>query len=984
MEEKKPEEYDGEKCFTPVFELKPSTPENVIVIFIPFSYLAGNDRDQLATFQLDKTVKIGGKIPYEVSRLIYTIHHIFITPSSNSKEPENRSKPDTAVVEKSLYFQTTIKVPTKVPGETESKVVYAPKVSLNVQAVYDKKNEFLGWRFVYCIMDAEYNFDTQLEKFFFELRQQRHKKIQRDPKLPTSRTDWVRHILSPYLDEVFYAQDNGDYSAVAIPLDDENNPASAKKVLTMKQSSKDMGFKEGEIHKDLDAVYNLDGLPKATEDQTIHLHTFYRATDKFVDTFEFFFNFHWKKIVEFSRKLTRYARIELGKLDVPDENIVESMRAIVKEKYSPTWVRSREARECLLNVLANDMSSPGSTITYQWFQDQPPIWFKTQTYMMSDQMTIFGNHIARDLLQIDMLMDVTKLQESTLRGAVINLGATEKNTNDMRLHPLDGGPAGAGKSFKNTVLMELSIPKTYETFSTQTAKANTVSKNRNGMTLYTDELPKDFFDPENTIGKELMTTGETNTESINCTEGQRLATYTKTQSHASINGNTNAPFSSLPPPFRDRFLCTYTFDFDREGRDAILDSSAFAPKTQTIIDKQEYVYSWRVRYVIAMFCWRALSIGLLKEMDISIACAYFQLVEKKLKPKGIRFSPRTKTKILLFIKFVVVYNAIMTTFYTVPRSTPLDVMDVLDCAPYMFCSREIFYYSITSLSDEFLNPGIPYVMMAVAKMAHERTTALGDPIPFMPIDKNTNNENYYWIPATWSKTGVYGNVIEAIFTYIKRTNDTVRLSQDQVLDALKDLTGACVTVNGRRQSVLELKPDGFYTGMGFSVEFIKTLFEITGPTKKFPSVKFTIVERENIIHAALKETFDQYTDVKDFVLGKTYTDTDPLQPHLYKSIRPPATGLENKTLNIKNELFIPEGYSEIIRNTIGEKILERATEVRYNIDTRVQKRVCKKLGVNVPPRLEPEWVYPFKYPEKYHDAVMPKLPENGTPAQPAQ
>lgn len=824
------------------------------------------------------------------------------------------------------------------------------KTEIGIRRYHDKNDaakSVTAWMFIFRVLDDQLNIDKEINEWLKTLpKKQANKKMKlvaaEKPEVPdhlelcSSREQWITEYLTKF-DKDLALNEQMIIKALHISPTDDTYPIFLHQVFSAEKAS----------------TYNVDGYVPF-EDEYFVLRT------GFITAISDFMNFcltelHSEPVPKSIKNLTDV--LEIAKYQVK------------KIKNDPSknfedYIHSAEYNDLFESVMMGDEEHPGSVIAHKWFHEEVQqarittekyfIGFREKRFGKYPKQTIFGNLIALDLIGIEHLLKYRFLHEEILLvlNAALSFGEISRS---LRYHLVISGGSSIGKSFIWRSLEDCTIPGLIIHYSAGTGNAHTNESNWNNHIVVIDELPQEFLNAfggqGDTILKEMLTQQAVTKyrSHVEKETGKTVLVPTVCKRGCSLLSSTNEPFSKLVDSMNTRFNKFHAIYIDREY--------PYIGMSDHDKECEEFKYRNMQRQALVNQVWKKIYLGVFEPIDMTISDILFSMVETILKKHhGVRVETRDKERIESVIRTLVVKYAVDVVFFTKPRPADYDFSpnDLLDCRPYLFCTREIFWYALSNSKAIIFSPFIHLFMKGFHVACTDGdTSVLPDRFELTVKSADGNKEytacpNYYFLKVQCSnqKQNISSIISNEISNAIARTTDA-RLAPEIVGDILILLSS-------------KLTPDAKNARCEIPSLAVETSFFK-------PGLKVAVSLFEKYIHSSavdpmeevIRETMDKYTPDYDYLLGysnrfEKFADSDP---HIFKTIisksKISTQDLgNNRQIDMPNPLYKSEDFIKFIENrkvTTEDRKKPKKIPVESNLDEMVYKKLMAKYKLaNIP------------------------------------
>lgn len=877
------------------------------------------------------------KYPQEYVRVLVCLLFFY------SMETEDYESIDEVDPNESKFKKKKKKKMTRYFG-AESKL----KTEIGIQRYYssqDSAKSVTAWMFIFRVLDDQLNIEKEIKEFLKNMPKAKStKKVKlvsaAEPDVPdhleicSSLEQWVTEYLTKF-DKTLANDEKMITKALHINPIDDAYPIPLHKVFSKENALK----------------YNVDKyVPFENE--------YYVLRTGFVTAISDFMNFcltdlHGTPVPKSLKNMTDVLKIAKYQIEQIKSN---------PEKDFDAYLHSAEYNDLLESVMMGDEDHPGSVIAHKWFHEEIHqaritkgnyfIGFTQKRNAKYPNQTIFGNLIGLDLMGIEHLLKYRFLHEEILLviHAAISFGEISKC---LRYHLVISGGSSIGKSYIWRSLEDCTIPGLIINYSAGSGNAHTNESNWNNFIVVIDELPDEFLNANGGQGDPLLKEMLTQQKVVKFRShveketGKTVQVKTVCKRGCSFLSSTNEPFFKLVDAMNTRFNKFHAIYVDREY--------PYIGMSEHTKESEEFRYRNMQRQALANMVWKELYLGSFEPIDMTISDIMFAMVESILKKHhGIRVETRDKERIESVIRTLVVKYAVDVVFFTKPRPSDYDFTpnDVLDCRPYLFCTREIFWYALSTSKAIIFSPFLHLFM----KGFHE---ACGDtskpPERYeLTVAKEGGGKdhapcpNYYFLRVQCSnmKQVVEDVIASEISNAIARTTDA-RLAPEIIRDMIILLSNKVTpdATNPRCNiAALSVETSFFKPGLKIAV----SLYE-----------QYINPEATDPMEEVIRETMDTYTPEFEYLLGYSnrfdkFADSDP---HIFKTVRskntiPVSQGGNNRQIEAPNPEYKSEDFIKYIENrkvTAEDRKKPKKIPVKSNLDEIVYNKLMARYKFDKPP-----------------------------------
>lgn len=355
---------------------------------------------------------------------------------------------------------------------------------------------------------------------------------------------------------------------------------------------------------------------------------------------------------------------------------------------------------------------------YRWAMDYTT-WTLDDQYMVWDKdLSYFGNMMATEYWRMEYDFGFSTTHNIVLRCLIASFDAYRYEYN-LHCNVLLCGAGATGKSHMLDTLEDVLIPKTTIRKSHQTAKAMTVDSDINDhITLY-HETPPDFLgqgdkNSDQATGshliKDMMTKCIVTTSTIKCDNDttRRHNVTAESECVGTIFMATNERADMIPEALGTRMNNINVDVVDRE-KFGVNEKSGALQTEQSKRDKLNHITRWRMRQLMCNMVNKAIYIGCLKDVDLTIPNRIFGKISEYMEVNGYTGNGQTirgRKFLLLFIRTLTIIHA-CDKYANDPLSPgykkEITFENLMGIQPYLMASEEISLFGFTMNRDALVD-----------------------------------------------------------------------------------------------------------------------------------------------------------------------------------------------------------------------------------------------------------------------------------------
>jgi hypothetical protein len=348
-------------------------------------------------------------------------------------------------------------------------------------------------------------------------------------------------------------------------------------------------------------------------------------------------------------------------------------------------------------------------------------------YTYDRELSVFGNLVVRRISGFEHFLQVSTVHRELFLIKIYGLDAYRRH---FGLHSnfILAGQGASSKSFMLDCTVKCSIDKTVQTVTHQTAKANAIDDDQNDTVTLFHELPPTLLgldvkpgtnDTGDALIKEQLTSCMFKTKTFVRDEitGKRSNRVASSECIGIIGGCTNDAARKMPEALASRFHIIMCPKNTRAGREVNQLQGVVLPQ-ETKQMKKKFIESCHKEQFLVCEIEKMIWTRVIHDVNMNIALKLFNQALDYLYDKGIcdAKQPRHFIRLINTARTLTIMNAIEILFN---RSDEMkgefSVEQVVQVEPYLVCTEEIAYFTLSLLQDMFINPIRPYVVEVIAK-----------------------------------------------------------------------------------------------------------------------------------------------------------------------------------------------------------------------------------------------------------------------------
>lgn len=458
-------------------------------------------------------------------------------------------------------------------------------------------------------------------------------------------------------------------------------------------------------------------------------------------------------------------------------------------------------------LCASDRQLPaGYQQVLKWFESQRQAHIKKgRTFSamnvyhrrFTGNLSAFANEVVNFAYYMEMLFD-TRVLHAEIVHQFINMLGVYRIHDGLRGHSLHLGEQQTGKSFVGKQVVELMIPGTAYAINDTSAQAFTTGDlDLDAMVVYMDEAGRALLDEGadgtgNPVLKSVLSDGSVT--NIMCVVDQntkmRTSVATKSKCHFLLMVNANGMKRKYPAPILSRlFVRTVPMRI----RDSKLVTNKYSGDSATRKVFQDQ-YKHKLRMIQALVAKLELMIltKQLPDVDMRDGMLLYNKLKEQLAVHGITLGPRDDEKLQLFMRACVLFEAVTTVFCTdaVFANPKMEFQDahLLECARLLYLRDEIVYFTLTSMSDMFIDPTLFAMCDVIRRITCDTVDRQTAYCPVRKTDAGIvyDYESYFINLDFGERDAVYDKFARMIVGKM-RDRQVVVYSTQNVMDALMDM-----------------------------------------------------------------------------------------------------------------------------------------------------------------------------------------------------
>lgn len=333
-------------------------------------------------------------------------------------------------------------------------------------------------------------------------------------------------------------------------------------------------------------------------------------------------------------------------------------------------------------------------------------------------LSYFGNMMATEYWTIEYDMGFSTTHSIFFRVMVCAMNAYRYKAS-LHCNILMLGQGATGKSHILDTISDILIPGTTGTVTHQTEKAVSVDTDNNDHISLYHEAPPGFLGAQDkhsdlntgsSILKDMMTRCEvvTDTIQVDLEMGRRHRIKCTSECVGVLIMATNERADVIPEALGTRMSNITVDTVDRPGFN-VIDKTAIVPTEENEKNKLAYVRRWRIRQVMVNMVEKAIYVGCLKDVDMTIPERMYHKMVNYMENEGLigdSQSVRGKSFLMNFIRTLTIIHAVdkYANYKKSPGyNKPITFRNLLAIQPYLLCSEEVALFCLTLCQDAVID-----------------------------------------------------------------------------------------------------------------------------------------------------------------------------------------------------------------------------------------------------------------------------------------
>lgn len=831
---------------------------------------------------------------------------------------------------------------------------------LGLPEITSEGESITGWMFYFNCVDPGLDIDAQMGYYFDDFA----KKIQKNGEgyrqklmadlesdrfsICFSKELWFTLFLPAVVPEL-YKNNVKQQKANSLPLN-QSHPCALKQIFSLENAEMRTG---GAVPKDEFFVlgepffvnirnflnFNFSSLTQDSDD--VEDSTKQRDPMALMGAINRQFSANADSLLESTRQAVRDKKQKLGK-----------QPGVYNQKWD-AFCKSSECRDLIMSYAVSDEFNPGRKKNTDFLLSEMSkarmrgekfcVHPKTKPVGMDNRKTIFGNMVSLMYYKIDQLLRNHFHHEEQFLLLMSSLLMYTFNTDELRLHIVISGPSQAGKSFLIDMLERLSVPGLCKEYAQGSEKAHTTESNWNMHLIIADEGPKDILQRDSDNGatgvstvKTMMTSGHLLVHRAFVDEKTKkiVTNETACERRCLFFIVMNPAFKMMSESIQSRVykhhlpLINIKNEAIQEGRALNLD------------DFNAFRWTHQIRQSLASFVCILCDIDLVPYINMDIPIMFSNKISTRLeKVHNIVLDIRDWQRIFTFCKAMVLFYALELNFFTKPSTREFDILHLFETQPNLYCTKEIFWYSLGHFQNSIQSPYLSVVMNGF-RLASNQGQANAAPVYEMIMDHSKGgkvpNEDYYFLEVTIvDRKRPISNLIGEIISNALGDSHFVKLSAEMIEDIILPNCEKVMVERGRRYYKMQFVNTMHKSGLRVSKVFYNEVMKHIS---------------KDILDDLVEFTMDAYTPNYDYILGTTdrMKKKSPYQLRTVTSRRDVLVGEggNNRVIFFPNIHYKPPEYDmfmgrdEIINNIYP--VEAKTTKLTRNIDKSIHDSLVKE------------------------------------------
>ena len=572
------------------------------------------------------------------------------------------------------------------------------------------------------------------------------------------------------------------------------------------------------------------------------------------------------------------------------DNMSEAERGVCKrnmkrrmmEVFRKVWNSESKLSKMCCNIL-------------KWYEDEEGkceengkvFTVSSDSKVLDTALSPFANLMAGKLYDYEKVLHASTCHRELLIVMVARLDAYRRSF-DLHTNPLLTGSGSSSKSYILNCTSKMSIPDTIQITTHETSKANAIDEDQNDIITFFHEMPLSMlgFDGNGAQPgtgdptlKDRLTSCTYRTKMFHVDEdtGKRSNRTAVSEIIGVMGGCTNDAPSKIPEALRSRFAMIMCPNIDRPGY-SIVDFFAAATSDVDKNAKKSLVKSHQMEQFLTCLVEKLIWVGILENVNMSVANIIFIKVTDELYKKGISSKQPRQFEILkntartLTIMYAIdrVFNDKKSPVYG--KQFDLNHMFMLE--PYLICTEEIAYFSISLLQDMYVNSIEKKVIVTLGKLTGYVGCRSVNDVDYRELPGGGKDMNYVKLNLP-DGSGSMWSAAHCASQHMKN----FRTSPENILHVLSELRTRHLKASTR---LLHKIPDG--------EAVTRKILELDRTNKcLYILAEFLDLIQDpmydNIMQEAIRTTFHKHSRPRSIILGETNRDNKYVIPYIFKTIK---------------------------------------------------------------------------------------------------
>jgi len=429
--------------------------------------------------------------------------------------------------------------------------------------------------------------------------------------------------------------------------------------------------------------------------------------------------------------------------------------SLFKKNYHnyQNYIMSELKARCL-NPDAN-ISEKGKIILRWMGKRNPPAYRKLYRY--DKTLSLFANRVIKIMEEAEQYFLISTAHREFYQVMHARYDAYRRDFG-LHLNIFQTGEGATSKSFLFDLMKNCSIPSSIDQLTYETAKANAVDGNRNDTITVCHEAPPGMFrasrnrnmdSSAEAMFKERLTSQHVSCKTFFMDEatGKRSQRTTKSECIGVWFGATNDPPDEVEEALKTRFLWGNFEKLKRTGKDiddCINGERALSRKDR--LSREEVMLEWKEEQARVFLIEKMIWCKAIRDVEMGAFYIIKQKFKKKYDGKSVREAEtRDWQRVFIFARIQAICTALAAVFQVpdaVYYGQPFEEEQLLAVEPYLVCTEEMVYFTLTMMDSQFLHPAEHKILR---KLYHDQTKSsemrFGNPKP-EDNDSGTIDYNY--------------------------------------------------------------------------------------------------------------------------------------------------------------------------------------------------------------------------------------------------